>query len=457
MRPAEPQVPVAKPRALPDESTADQSGAPAATCPDAAPDAALSGSRHATSTERPASRVALPVALTALRHRNYRLLWMGNLVSNTGDWMDQVAFNWLVYQLTDSAIYLGIVNLCRWVPILAFTLLGGVVADRWERRRLMLVTQAVAMGLALALALLVAAGLVQVWMVLAIAAGRGIMMSFNQPARQSLVSELVPPQDLRNAIALNSANFNLTRVIGPAIGGVLIATVGVAGAFFLNAVSFIAVLASLALMQLPAQRVRPRRGMLDELLGGLRYVRTQPTLRALLLLALLPVVFGMPYMTMLTVFARDVFDVGGTGLGLLTACASVGALLGALQVAGARLGSRGALMLVALVAFGLALAAFALTPWVWLAALILLVVGAAQQVYLTLNNTIVQERVDEEFRGRVLSILFLSRGMIPLGTMLAGLGTAAFGAQRTMGVMAVALVVTALLAVRYAPGLRELA
>src|SRR4051812_16480838 len=189
--------------------------------------------------ERFTQGLVLPDSLRSLRHRNYRLLWIGNLVSNTGDWMDQIAFNWLVYQLTDSAIYLGLVNLARWLPILVFTLVGGVVADRWERRRLMFSTQAIAMVLALVLAVLDVTGLIHIWMVLAIAAGRGIMMSFNQPAKQGLVSDLVPPHDLRNAIALNSTQFNLTRIIGPAIGGLLIATVGIAGAFFLNAVSFI--------------------------------------------------------------------------------------------------------------------------------------------------------------------------------------------------------------------------
>jgi MFS transporter, DHA1 family, staphyloferrin A biosynthesis exporter len=424
----------------------------------AAPDDAPRAPPHPPTTTdgQPARGLQLPSYLAALRHRNYRLLWFGNLISNTGDWMDQVALNWLVYQLTDSAVYLGLVNLCRFVPILLFTLLGGVVADRWERRRLMFSTQAVAMILALILAILVGEGLVQPWMVLVIAAGRGIMMSFNQPAKQSLVSELVPREDLSNAIALNSANFNLTRIIGPVIGGVLIATVGMAGAFFINAASFVAVLGGLALMRFPPRTATPRRGVLDDVVGGVEYVRTQPTLQALLVLALLPVVLGMPYMTILTVFARDVLEVGGTGLGLLTACASVGALLGALYVAATGPNRRGLLMLGALVLFGLSLAVFSFSHSVWLSALMLLAVGWAQQVYMTTNNTIVQERVAEEFRGRVLSIVFLNRGMIPLGTMLAGFGTAVFGVERTMGAMAAALVLVAALAVRFAPSLREL-
>jgi MFS family permease len=398
----------------------------------------------------------LPESLRSLRHRNYRLLWIGNFVSNTGDWMDQVAFNWLVYQLTDSAIYLGLVNLARWLPILIFTLVGGVVADRWERRRLMFVTQAIAMVLALVLAVLDATGLIHIWMVLVIAAGRGITMSFNQPAKQGLVSDLVPPQDLRNAIGLNSTQFNLTRIIGPAVGGLLIATVGIAGAFFFNAVSFIAVLWSLAAMDVPPRRSAGHRSVLDDIRGGVDYVRTQPVLQGLLVLALLPVGLGLPYMTMLTVFARDVLDVGGTGLGLLTACSSVGAVVGALYVAAATTVRRGWLMLAAIVVFGVALFGFALSPWVWFSAAMLLIVGVSQQVYMTTNNTVVQEIVDDEYRGRVLSIVFLNRSMIPLGTMLAGFGTAAFGVQHTMAAMAGALVLTGLLAARLSPAAREL-
>ena len=199
----------------------------------------------------------VPPTFVSLRHRNYRLLWFGSLVSSSGDWMDQIALNWLVYDLTGSAVYLGLLNLCRLGPILLFTLIGGVVADRVERRRLLFTTQTVAMLLALALALLVSTGAAQIWAVLLIAAGRGVMMSFNQPARQSLISDLVPADDLMNAIALNSATLNLTRVLGPAIGGGLIASVGVAGAFYVNGVSFLAVLYGLALMRFPERTRRP--------------------------------------------------------------------------------------------------------------------------------------------------------------------------------------------------------
>jgi MFS family permease len=343
------------------------------------------------------------------------------------------------------------------LPILIFTLLGGVVADRVERRRLMMLTQTAALLLALALAVLVSTGLVQIWMVLLVAVGRGIMMSFNQPARQSLISELVPRHDLMNAIALNSATLNLTRVLGPALGGVLIATIGVAGVFYLNAASFLAVLYALAVMRFPEFVPRAHRSVLVDLTGGLRYLAGHAVLRTLVLLALLPMVFGIPYMTMLTVFAKDVLAVGATGLGLLTACSGVGAVAGALFVASLyEFDRRGRLMLAGLVAFGVALLVFAFSPALWLSMLALVAVGASQQVYMATNNTLIQIHVDEEFRGRVLSTLFLNRSMVPLGTMLAGLGTAVFGVQVTVGAMAATLVVMALLAARLAPAARDL-
>jgi len=400
----------------------------------------------------------LPAALQSLRHRNYRLLWIGTIVSNSGDWMDQIALNWLVYLLSGSAVQLALLNLCRLAPIFVFTLVGGVVADRMERRRLLFVTQVVAMVLAVVLATLTILNLVQIWMVLVIAVGRGIVLSFNQPARQSLISELVPREDLRNAIALNSATLNLTRVLGPTIGGLLIATVGVAGAFYLNAASFVAVLYALALMRFPERATKVRKGsMLSELSGGFKYLAAHSTLRTLVVLALVPFVLGMPYMTMLTVFASDVLQVGGGGLGLLTACSGVGAVTGALWVASqAHRVKLGRLMLVGMLSFGASLVIFSLSGWFWLSFAALLWVGASQQIYMASNNALIQTSVEEEYRGRVLSTLFLNRGMVPLGTMVAGFGTSLFGVQATMASMGGALLVLALLVVWLSPTARDL-
>jgi MFS family permease len=399
----------------------------------------------------------LPAALQSLRHRNFQLLWIGSIISNSGDWMDQIALNWLVYQLSGSAVQLAFLNLARLAPIFVFTLIGGVIADRVERRRLLFTTQAVAMVLAFILATLTITGLVQIWMVLVIAVGRGIVLSFNQPARQSLISELVPREDLKNAIALNSATLNLTRVLGPTLGGVLIATVGVAGAFYLNAASFLAVLYALALMRFPERARRKKSGMLADLAGGLVYLRQRPTLRTLVLLALLPMVLGMPYMTMLTVFASDVLKVGGGGLGLLTACSGIGAVTGALWVAAnAHRVRLGRLMFFGLTGFGATLIAFALSPWFWLSVVALIAVGAAQQIYMASNNALIQINVEEEYRGRIVSTLFLNRSMVPLGTILAGLGTQLVGVQATSAAMATGLLLLALTMSRLAPAAREL-
>jgi MFS family permease len=399
----------------------------------------------------------LPAALQSLRHRNFQLLWIGSIISNSGDWMDQIALNWLVYQLSGSAVQLAFLNLARLAPIFVFTLIGGVIADRAERRRLLFTTQAVAMVLAFILATLTISGLVQIWMVLVIAVGRGIVLSFNQPARQSLISELVPREDLKNAIALNSATLNVTRVLGPTLGGVLIATVGVAGAFYLNAASFLAVLYGLALMRFPERAQRKKSGMLADLAGGLVYLRQRPTLRTLVLLALLPMVLGMPYMTMLTVFASDVLKVGGGGLGLLTACSGIGAVTGALWVAAnAHRVRLGRLMFFGLTGFGATLIVFALSPWFWLSVVALIAVGAAQQIYMASNNALIQTNVEEEFRGRIVSTLFLNRSMVPLGTILAGLGTQLVGVQATSAAMATGLLLLALTMSRLAPAAREL-
>jgi MFS family permease len=314
------------------------------------------------------------------------------------------------------------------------------------------------MVLAFILATLTITGLVQIWMVLVIAVGRGIVLSFNQPARQSLISDLVPPADLKNAIALNSATLNLTRVLGPTIGGLLIATIGVAGAFYLNAFSFLAVLYALALMRFPARsRRRSHASMLADLAGGLHYLLQRPTLRTLVMLALVPMVLGMPYMTMLTVFASDVLKVGGGGLGLLTACSGIGAVSGALWVAAnAHRVRLGRLMFGGLIGFGAALVIFAVSPWFWLSIVALIAVGAGQQVYMASNNALIQTNVEEEFRGRIVSTLFLNRSMVPLGTVLAGFGTQVFGVQTTVAAMAAGLLLLALTVSRLAPDARAL-
>jgi MFS transporter, DHA1 family, staphyloferrin A biosynthesis exporter len=381
------------------------------------------------------------------------------MVSQSGDWMDLVAFNWLVYSLTGSTLSLALANAFRAVPLLFFTLIGGVVADRVERRKLLFSTQAIMMVLAFALAILVSSGSASIWLLYVIALCRGVTMSFNQPARQSLISELVPQEDLANAVALNSATVNLTRVIGPAIGGALIATIGVGGAFYFNAVSFLAVLYGLFLMSFPHWEPRTsNHGMLRDLKDGFAYLRNEAGLRLLVILALVPMILGQPYQVMLTVFAKDVFKSGASGLGLMQSVAAAGAVTGAMVIASTRTSKRfHKQMMAGLLGFGLALSLFVIAPTMWIALPILLIVGFTQQAYQTSNNTLLQMNVAPEFRGRILSTLFLQRGLVPLGTVMAGVLTTALGPRAALGSMALSLLVLAVLALPYAlPKLKDL-
>jgi MFS family permease len=400
-----------------------------------------------------------PQMFAALRHRNYRLYWIGTLIANTGDWMDQIALGWLMWQLTGSGGYLGLLAFCRAFPILLFTLFGGAIADRFERRRVMQVTQTWAMLLALLLALLVYTDVVEVWHVLVIAALRGIMLSVNLPTRQALLSDIVDREHLANAIALNSATMNLTRIAGGSLGGLLITLVGIAGVFLLNGLSFIILIVALAAMTIPpVTRSSPPKSIVRSIDEGLSYLRHHETLRTLVILALVPMVFGMPYMTLLPIFADEVLGIGHEGYGLLVSCTGIGALCGALTVAA--LGNyrhRGRLMLLVMVLFGTMLLLFSRSTIPALSYALLLGVGAGQTGYMALNTTLLQTHASDEMRGRVMSIFFLNRGLVPLGTVAAGLATEAIGAQATVTIMASIVITLALVTLLRVPRVREVA
>ena len=395
------------------------------------------------------------MTFAALRHRNYRLLWIGTLISQTGDWMDQIALNWLVLQVTGSPAYLGLVNLFRGTPILFFALLGGVAADRIERRVLMMATQSAAMVLAFVLAGLVLLDLADVWLLIAVAACRGIVISFNLPARHTLISELVPREDLPNAVALTSLTLNITKVIGPLIAGLVIGAIGVSACFLINGFSFIAVLATLWAMDLPK---KPRRKQVESLgrslLGGFAYINQHRAIRLLVLVALIPMFFAQPYLTMLTVFADSVYEIGPEGLGVLVSCAAAGSVCGALLLAAFSNAARcGAAMLVFLLVYGCALVAFSLNTWFALAPVLLMVAGAMQIAYNASNNAILQLSVPDEVRGRVLSTLFLNRGLVAMGTAFVGFLAALVGPQAAMASTTAVVVATAVLLLLFSPTL----
>ncbi|MFN8516908.1 MAG: MFS transporter [Thermomicrobiales bacterium] len=397
----------------------------------------------------------------SLRHRNYFLLWVGTLFSNSGDWMDQVALNWLVWELSHDPVALATLNACRALPILVFTLFGGALADRVERRRLMQSTQTFAMVLAFVLAWLAWGGHAQLWQIYLIGSLRGVMMSVNQPTRQALVSELVPRESLMNAIALNSATMNMTRVTGGALAGLLIGLVGVAGCFFLNGLSFIVVIGTLALMHLPARPEgwRPKdRSILRSVGAGLGYIRRDAALLGLVLTGLVPMILGMPYMSLLPIFADQILHIGNQGYGFMVALTGVGAFAGALAVASTpHARRRGRMMLLVLVLFGGMLALFSLSGWAPLSFALLLGVGCGSTSYIAINNTLLQTYASDEMRGRVMSVFFLNRGLVPLGTMLAGFSARLIGPQHTVTIMGISLVALALVIGARVQALRDLA
>jgi MFS family permease len=387
---------------------------------------------------------------SSLKHRDFLILWGGTVVSHSGDWMDQIALNWLVLVISNSPLSLGLVNLCRAIPVLICTPLGGVAADHWERRRILMVTQSISMVLAFVLGVLVTTQRVTLWEIYIIAALRGTVMSFNMPARQSMLSDLVPRKDLPNAVALNMATNHLTRVLGPSLGGVLIALLGIDWLFYLNGISFLAILYTLCLLR-DVGTHRTDASHWQELKDGFQYIRRNRLLRYLVMLALVPMFFGQPYLTMLAVFARSVLKIGPMGLGLLTSVASLGAITGALVVAGRGRGPQIRLMVGGIIVFGVSLMLFAFSRWLIPSLLFLFVTGGAGVFYNSTNNAMIQMSVEDSYRGRVLSMLFINRGLVPLGTAFTGFLAEKFGAPMAVGFMAAMLIVLGVIAMLTRP------
>lgn len=414
--------------------------------------------RPVTTTEKGRSPFPWPRTFSSLRHRNYLLLWVGTLISNSGDWMDQVALNWLVLVMTNSPFYLALLNFSRSIPLLIFTWVGGVAADRFERRKLLMVTQGSATVLALMLAALVSLGWAQLWQLILISVLRGVMTSFNQPARQALIPDLVGKGDLMNAVVLNSATMNATRIIGPALGGILIGIAGVAACFWVNAISFVAVLWALYAMRIGEDKLpKVGRGVREDLNQVIDYVRSHPIILALLLIALIPMIFGQPYSTLLPLFARDILGIGAAGLGFLQAASATGALVGALIVASlGEFRRKGVLMLGSMFLFGAALLLFSFSASPALSFAFLIMAGMGHMGYRASNNTLLQMLAPRELRGRILSLLLLDRGLVPLGTMLAGVLATFWGASIALSGMASIVLILALLVALTMPRMRRL-
>ncbi len=404
---------------------------------------------------------AVPVAagaFAALGHRNFRLFWFGQLLSLTGNWMQSTAQGWLVLDLTNSEFLLGLVTAAGSLPVLLLTLYAGVVADRRDKRRIILTAQSAALLLALALAVLTHTGLINLGWILVLVLLLGVAQAFEVPTRQSFFVDLVGKQDLTNAIALNSAAFNLTRIIGPAIAGILIGSVGIAAAFYLNALSYAGVIAGLLLIRLPRFQPPPRTtSTWQNLREGFAWIRGNRLPRALVWLIAAASILAFPYAMLLPVFARDVLGVGAQGLGWLLSATGAGALVGGIALAaiGNRV-RRGPLLLGASISFTLLLGGFALSRSFVLSLCLLAAAGFMMILNNATTNALLQSLVPDALRGRVMGVyVFMFLGMTPIGSLQAGTLARWLGAPTALALGAATLLGIIALVWSQVPELRE--
>ncbi|MCS7001439.1 MAG: MFS transporter [Dehalococcoidia bacterium] len=394
----------------------------------------------------------------ALRSPNYRLLWMSMFGTSATLWMEAVAYGWLILELTNSPFLLGLVGFARAIPNVVFALWGGALADRLDRKRVLTICQAVMVTTAVAVAALTTVGWIAVWHVFVASVVAGIAQSFNLPARQSIIGDSVAKQHLGNAIALNSLAFNVSRVIGPAIAGVLVATVGTAGVFWLQSAALLGVMVATFALRLPPRPYEaPKQSTWHDITDGVVFVRNDPLVRGLMALLAIPVVLAWPYQTLLPVFARDVLGAGPDGLGVLMSAAGVGAIIAVstLVFAGDFRHRALAQYLLAFL-FGLGLVVFALsTTLIGSVALIALLAGSSI-AYNVMNQTAVQQYTPNAVRGRVLGIYQLVMGLMPVGSLIAGAAADAIGAQLTVLIMGLLTMLAIPLIVWTNPALRRL-
>jgi MFS family permease len=388
--------------------------------------------------------------LHVFRHRNYRLFFIGQLVSLMGSWMQNTAQPWLVYDITHSKLLLGVVSFCSTVPVFFLTPFGGMVADRVDRRKFLLVTQSAAMIQASVLAVLTLLHIVQVWEIVCLALTMGLINSFDIPTRQSMTLDMVGREDLRHAISLNSMMFNAARIVGPTLAGMLIAVVGEGICFALNAVSFGAVLFSLVLMKLAERPPRINKNALHEVVEGYRYSFASLQIRLSLILVAVSSLFGAAYVTMMPAVARDLIHGDSTTQGTLMSASGAGALIGAYFLS--RITEKQLLYapVIAGLAFGTGLIAFSHSHHLWLSAALLLPTSASLMLLGGTTNTIIQMVAAENFRGRVISHYTQSfMGMMPWGALLLGAMAARLGVTDAISAGGLVVIASAAFAFGY--------
>lgn len=403
------------------------------------------------------SNSRLAMALRALRHRNFQLFFAGQLISLIGTWMQTVALSWLVYRMTGSTLLLGTVGFASQIPVFLIAPIGGIVADRNNRQRVVIATQTSAMILAGVLAALTLSGRVHVWHIMVLSAGLGTVNAFDIPSRQAFLIDMVGREDLMNAIALNSSMFNGARIIGPAIAGILVASIGEGWCFFANAVSYIAVIIGLLLMRIERRADLSHQGSpWENIVEGFFFVRRNRPIAAILLLLGLVSFVGMPYAVLMPVFADQILHGGARGLGILMGATGVGALLGAASLA-ARGGVKGLGRVIATCAagFGVSLILFSLSRVFWLSTVLLMPVGFTLMVQMASSNTLIQSMTPDRLRGRVMAVYsMMFMGLAPFGAFVAGALATHIGAPWTVALGGVACIGGAILFGCYLPTIR---
>ncbi len=393
----------------------------------------------------------------ALRHRNFRLFASGQMISLVGTWMQMVAQSWLVYRLTGSAMQLGMVGFASQVPVFLLVPWGGLLADRTDRRRVLLWTQAAAMVLAGILAALTLTDLIQVWQVYVLAALLGVANAFDIPTRQAFMVQMVGREDLPNAISLNSSMFNGARLVGPALAGVLLGQVGEGWCFLINSVSYVAVLAGLAAMHLPPFRAQARTGnALQNLREGFGFVAASRPFRDLLLMLGLVSLMASPHVVLMPIFADEILGGGSAALGLLLGISGAGAVAGALYLAARRtLAGSGAWIAASGAGLGLGTIAFALSRDLGLSCLLMVPIGFSMMTQMALSNTLVQAMAPDRLRGRIMSFhSMMFMGMAPIGALLSGALAKAIGAPGTVVMGGLAILVGSAVFAWRLPGFR---
>src|SRR4030043_135685 len=384
---------------------------------------------------------------SALHYRDFRLFWFGQLVSLSGTWMQSVAQGWLVYSLTKSPFYLGLVAAAGSLPILLFTPAGGIVADRFRKRNLLLMTQALSIIPALVLGILTDFNLIAVWHVALMATLLGSVNAFDIPARQAFFVEMVGKSNLTNAIALNSAAFNGARMIGPVIAGMTIAYIGLPSCFYLNALSFFAVIIALSKINIRGEIKESSNGFIRDFTEGIQFMKSNPEIYRIILLIAVFSLIGIPYITFLPVFAVEVFRTGPKGLGFLVSAAGTGALTAALSLAfKGDIKDKNRFMSISALCFSFSLFAFSLSKIFYLSIVILIFIGWGIVSFLATANSFIQLSVPDNLRGRAMSVYALVfLGTAPLGNSLLGVLADSFGTSRAVSISAIICIIASVI------------